>query len=144
MGTLSILNAPESLVDISLLKGGRRTQCPARKSCTAAIVASQPVAGVRHDEFLHVRRHVAHDDRHVGADSQPCNYDRLHRVSILNGYSAPSLKGSFVVGPGGFTTPRWMYIQIRIDLSGSRGFGERIEIGHVESGIPAGKRKGRT
>src|SRR4051794_14985687 len=74
MGTLSILNAPESLVDISLLKGGRRTQCPARKSCTAAIVASQPVAGVRHDEFLHVRRRVAHDDRHVGADSQPCNY----------------------------------------------------------------------
>jgi hypothetical protein len=27
--------------------------------------ARWPLAGVRHDEFLHVRRRVAHDDRHV-------------------------------------------------------------------------------
>jgi NAD(P)-dependent dehydrogenase (short-subunit alcohol dehydrogenase family) len=39
-----------------------------RSDCRRGRFFHQPVAGVRHDDFLHVRRRVAHHDRHVGAE----------------------------------------------------------------------------
>src|SRR5215475_6022970 len=43
-------------------------------------------------------------------------------VSILNSYSAPGAKGSFVVGPGGFTATEGCTFKTRIDLPASPGF----------------------
>ena len=62
-------------------------------------------------------------------------------VSSWNSYSAPGANGSDIVGPGGFTPRDGCTFKIRIDLPGSPGLGNAIEIGHVQAGIAERKPK---
>src|SRR5580658_6210933 len=60
-------------------------------------------------------------------------------VSILISYNAPGAKGSVVVCPGGFTEKDGCTLKTSIDLAGVAWLEERVEVGHVQAGIPVGE-----
>ena len=56
----------------------------------------QPVTGVRHDDFVHVRCRIAHLDRYVGAESL-LGADREHRHNV---YEGEIVGGEIAIGFG--------------------------------------------